>query len=116
MFPVAPGDFTVRRYSCRTDPSPSLLRREVPKILGEMADDLSDRARDVLKVVVREFIHKGDPVGSSHLSQLPDFDVSSATMRNVLAELEELGYLEKPHTSAGRVPTVQGYRFFVNSM
>lgn len=81
-----------------------------------MADDLSDRAKDVLRAVVQEFIGSGEPVGSQHLTRRGDFEVSPATMRNVLAELEELGYLEKPHTSAGRVPTDQGYRYFVDTL
>jgi heat-inducible transcriptional repressor len=67
-------------------------------------------------VVVEEFISKGEPVGSSQLTRRSEFEVSPATMRNVLAELEELGYLEKPHTSAGRVPTDLGYRFFVDTL
>jgi heat-inducible transcriptional repressor len=81
-----------------------------------MADEIDERAKDVLRVVVEEFISKGEPVGSSQLTRRGDFEVSPATMRNVLAELEELGYLEKPHTSAGRVPTDRGYRFFVDTM
>jgi heat-inducible transcriptional repressor len=81
-----------------------------------MAEELDERAKEVLKAVVQEFISKGDPVGSSHLTKRGDFEVSPATMRNVLGELEELGYLEKPHTSAGRVPTDRGYRFFVDSL
>lgn len=81
-----------------------------------MADELDDRAKDVLKAVVKEFITKGEPVGSSALARRGDFEVSPATMRNVLSELEELGFLEKPHTSAGRVPTDRGYRFFVDSL
>ncbi|MBX7100350.1 MAG: heat-inducible transcriptional repressor HrcA [Myxococcaceae bacterium] len=81
-----------------------------------MADDLNDRAKEVLRAVVQEFTTSGEPVGSQHLARRGDFEVSPATMRNVLAELEELGYLEKPHTSAGRVPTGQGYRYFVDSL
>lgn len=81
-----------------------------------MADELDDRSRDVLRAVVQEFIASGDPVGSQALTRRGEFEVSPATMRNVLSELEALGYLEKPHTSAGRVPTDQGYRFFVDSM
>lgn len=81
-----------------------------------MADELDDRARDVLRAVVQEFITSGDPVGSQQLTRRSEFEVSPATMRNVLSELEALGYLEKPHTSAGRVPTDQGYRFFVDSL
>ncbi len=81
-----------------------------------MADEIDDRTKDVLKAVVQEFITTGEPVGSNQLTRRSEFDVSPATMRNVLAELEELGYLEKPHTSAGRVPTDHGYRFFVDSL
>jgi heat-inducible transcriptional repressor len=81
-----------------------------------MAEELDERAKEVLRAVVQDFISSGDPVGSSTLTRRGDFEVSPATMRNVLAELEELGYLEKPHTSAGRVPTDQGYRFFVDSL
>ncbi|MBL8923397.1 MAG: heat-inducible transcription repressor HrcA [Myxococcaceae bacterium] len=81
-----------------------------------MPDEIDDRTRDVLKAVVQEFISTGEPVGSQQLTRRGDFEVSPATMRNVLAELEELGYLEKPHTSAGRVPTDQGYRFFVDTL
>lgn len=81
-----------------------------------MAEDIDDRAKEVLRAVVHEFISDGAPVGSSQLARRGDFEVSPATMRNVLAELEELGYLEKPHTSSGRVPTEQGYRFFVDTL
>lgn len=81
-----------------------------------MAEELDDRAQAVLRAVVQEFISSGDPVGSQQLTRRGDFEVSPATMRGVLSELEALGYLEKPHTSAGRVPTHQGYRFFVDTL
>jgi heat-inducible transcriptional repressor len=81
-----------------------------------MPDELDARAREVLRAVVQQFIASGDPVGSSQLTRTGEFEVSPATMRNVLSDLEELGYLEKPHTSAGRVPTDQGYRLFVDSL
>jgi heat-inducible transcriptional repressor len=81
-----------------------------------MSDGIDDRTREVLKAVVQEFINTGEPVGSQQLTRRAEFDVSPATMRSVLAELEELGFLEKPHTSAGRVPTDEGYRFFVDSL
>jgi heat-inducible transcriptional repressor len=79
-----------------------------------MSEELGDREKEVLRAVVQEYITTGGPVGSHHLSR--EFDVSSATLRNVLADLEELGFLEKPHTSAGRVPTDRGYRFYVDTM
>src|SRR5512134_742493 len=81
-----------------------------------MSEELGEREKEVLRAVVQEYITTGGPVGSQHLSRKPEFDVSSATLRNVLADLEELGFLEKPHTSAGRVPTDRGYRFFVDSL
>lgn len=79
-------------------------------------DELDDRSKDVLRAVVQEFISSGEPVGSQQLTRRSEFEVSPATMRNVLSELEALGFLEKPHTSAGRVPTDQGYRFFVDTL
>lgn len=74
------------------------------------------RAENVLKNLVETYIHDGQPVGSRTLSKLPQLGVSSATVRNVMADLEELGLITSPHTSAGRIPTVQGYRLFVDSM
>lgn len=79
-------------------------------------EELGDRAKDVLGAIVREYIQTGTPVGSSSLRRSSEFDVSSATLRNVMADLEALGYLEKPHTSAGRIPTDRGYRFFVDTL
>jgi heat-inducible transcriptional repressor len=77
---------------------------------------LGEREREVLRAVVQEYIATGGPVGSQQLTRRAEFDVSSATLRNVLADLEALGYLEKPHTSAGRVPTDRGYRFYVDTL
>lgn len=79
-------------------------------------DLLDERQREVLRAIVQEYISTGGPVGSSQLARRAEFEVSSATMRNVMADLEELGYLEKPHTSAGRVPTDRGYRFYVDAL
>ncbi|MGA9521502.1 MAG: heat-inducible transcriptional repressor HrcA [Myxococcaceae bacterium] len=79
-------------------------------------DLLDDRQREVLRAIVQEYISSGGPVGSSQLARRAEFDVSAATMRNVMSDLEELGYLDKPHTSAGRVPTDQGYRFYVDTL
>lgn len=79
-------------------------------------EDLGDRAKEVLRAVVQEYIASGGPVGSSHLARRPEFEVSPATLRNVLADLEELGFLEKPHTSAGRIPTDRAYRFYVDTL
>lgn len=75
---------------------------------------LDERARRVLGAIVREHIQGGEPVGSHAVARRPEVDVSSATVRAVMADLEELGFLEKPHTSAGRVPTARGYRYYVD--
>src|SRR5690242_9917494 len=79
-------------------------------------ESLDEREKEVLRAIVQEYIVTGGPVGSSQLARKAEFDVSSATMRNVMADLEELGYLEKPHTSAGRIPTDRGYRFYVDTL
>jgi len=77
---------------------------------------LDNRAENVLKNLVETYITQGQPVGSRTLSKLPELSVSSATVRNVMSDLEELGLITAPHTSAGRIPTAQGYRLFVDSM
>lgn len=74
------------------------------------------RKRKILSAVVDLYIRTGEPVGSKTISQLPDIHVSAATVRNDMAVLEELGYLEQPHTSAGRVPTFQGYRMYIEQL
>ena len=76
--------------------------------------ELSDRPRRVLATLVREYIETGEPVPSQMLAHKSGLGVSSATVRNVLAQLEDLGYVHQPHTSAGRVPTDRGYRVFVD--
>jgi heat-inducible transcriptional repressor len=75
---------------------------------------LPDRSRRLLATLVREYIESGEPVSSQVLAQQSGLGVSSATVRNVLAQLEELGYVHQPHTSAGRRPTDRGYRVFVD--
>lgn len=77
---------------------------------------LDNRAENVLKNLVETYIVQGQPVGSGTLAKLPAVDVSSATVRNVMSDLEQLGLITAPHTSAGRIPTAQGYRIFVDSL
>ena len=79
-----------------------------------MADALNERARRILASIVRDHIEGGEPVGSHAIARRPEVDCSSATVRAVMADLEALGYLEKPHTSAGRIPTARGYRYYVD--
>ena len=77
---------------------------------------LSDRKKKILKAIIDAHIAYGEPVGSKYLAQDAGLNCSSATIRNEMAELEALGLLEQPHTSAGRVPSELGYRYYVNSL
>jgi heat-inducible transcriptional repressor len=77
---------------------------------------LDDRAKALLKTLVERYIADGTPVGSRTLSRASGLDLSPATIRNVMADLEELGLIASPHTSAGRIPTARGYRLFVDTM
>ena len=77
---------------------------------------LDDRAKTLLKTLVERYIDEGQPVGSRTLSRASGLDLSPATIRNVMSDLEELGLIASPHTSAGRVPTARGYRVFVDTM
>ena len=81
-----------------------------------MAEPLTRRARDVLYALLNEFIAKGEPVGSRTLVKKYRFDLSPATIRNVLSDLEDMGYLVQPHTSAGRVPTEKAFRLFIDAL
>jgi heat-inducible transcriptional repressor len=76
--------------------------------------ELSDRSRRLLATLVREYIETGEPVSSHALARQSGLGVSSATIRNAVAQLEDAGYVHQPHTSAGRVPTDRGYRFYVD--
>ena len=78
--------------------------------------DIKDREQRILKLLVDHYIEQGTPVGSRTLSKLPGIDISAASVRNVMGDLEEMGLLKSPHTSAGRVPTSKAYRLFVDSL
>jgi heat-inducible transcriptional repressor len=78
--------------------------------------ELDERNRRVLQAVIDSYIASGAPIGSTVLVKRYDFGVSSATLRNIMAELEELGFLTHPHTSAGRIPTDIGYRYYIDSL
>lgn len=77
---------------------------------------LDNRAQTLLKALVERYIADGQPVGSRALSKISGLDLSPATIRNIMADLEEMGYVASPHTSAGRVPTPRGYRIFVDTL
>lgn len=77
---------------------------------------LSERAQTLLKALIERYIEDGQPVGSRALSRMSGLDLSPASIRNVMADLEDLGFIASPHTSAGRIPTPRGYRFFVDTL
>src|SRR5918996_1222079 len=79
-------------------------------------EPLNERAQQLLRVLIENYIREGQPVGSRVLSRESGLSLSSATVRNVMADLEELGFVTSPHTSSGRVPTDKGYRFFVDTL
>lgn len=81
-----------------------------------LAPDLSERAQHLFKRLVERYIADGQPVGSRTLARDTRLELSPATIRNVMADLEDVGLIQSPHTSAGRIPTVRGYRLFVDSM
>jgi heat-inducible transcriptional repressor len=77
---------------------------------------MDDRSKLLLKTLIERYIEEGQPVGSRTLSRFSGLDLSAATIRNVMADLEEMGFVTSPHTSAGRIPTPRGYRLFVDTM
>lgn len=78
--------------------------------------DLDPRAREVLREIILQHISNGEAIGSRTLSKCGKFQLSPASLRNVMADLEDLGFLQQPHTSAGRIPTDRGYRYFINHL
>ncbi len=78
--------------------------------------ELSERKMTILKAIVRNYLETGEPVGSRTISKYTDLNLSSATIRNEMADLEEMGYIVQPHTSAGRIPSDAGYRVYVDVM
>ena len=83
---------------------------------GRSKMELDDRKKRVLQAIVDDYVATNEPVGSKWLIERHNFQVSSATLRNDMAELEKLGFIEKPHTSAGRIPSDRGYREYVDSL
>ena len=78
--------------------------------------ELDERKKKILQAVIRNYLETGEPVGSRTISKYPDLNLSSATIRNEMSDLEEMGYILQPHTSAGRIPSDKGYRFYVDTM
>src|SRR6266576_3249864 len=79
-------------------------------------DDLDTRAREVLREIIIQHVATGEAISSRSLAKCGRFQLSPASLRNVMADLEDLGYLQQPHTSAGRVPSDRGYRFFIDHL
>lgn len=94
----------------------NLRGRAVPGLACHTIDAMDERAQTLLKALIERYIADGQPVGSRTLSRHSGLDLSAATVRNVMADLEDMGMIESPHTSAGRVPTPRGYRLFVDSL
>ena len=89
------------------------------RMVGGMAMDeieLDERKTKILDAIIRNYLETGEPVGSRTISKYTDLNLSSATIRNEMADLEELGYILQPHTSAGRIPSDKGYRFYVDHL
>lgn len=78
--------------------------------------ELDERKKKILQAVIRNYLETGEPVGSRTISKYTDLNLSSATIRNEMADLEEMGYILQPHTSAGRIPSDRGYRFYVDAL
>ena len=78
--------------------------------------ELDERKKKILQAVIRNYLETGEPVGSRTISKYTDLNLSSATIRNEMADLEEMGYILQPHTSAGRIPSDKGYRFYVDAL
>lgn len=81
-----------------------------------MAKELDDRKVTILKAIIKTYLETGEPVGSRTISKFSDLKLSSATIRNEMSDLEELGFIIQPHTSAGRIPSDKGYRFYVDQI
>src|SRR6266849_2442068 len=79
-------------------------------------DELDSRAREVLREIIMQHVATGEAISSRSLARSGRFGLSTASLRNVMADLEDAGYLAQPHTSAGRVPTDRGYRFFIDHL
>lgn len=83
---------------------------------GVMEVQLSERKIKILQAIIRNYLETGEPVGSRTISKYTDLNLSSATIRNEMSDLEEMGYILQPHTSAGRIPSDKGYRLYVDTM
>jgi heat-inducible transcriptional repressor len=111
-----PGDPVWHSVDLSAKPMTTHADHATPDASEEEARDLNQRQASILEAVVTEYIGTAEPVGSSHVASAPGVQVSSATVRSEMVALERDGYLVQPHTSAGRIPTDKGYRFFVDHL
>ena len=81
-----------------------------------MDEQLTDRKKRILKAIIKTYMETGEPVGSRTISKDADLNVSSATIRNEMSDLTDMGYIVQPHTSAGRIPSDKGYRLYVDEL
>lgn len=81
-----------------------------------MAEELNDRKKRILKAIIKNYLETGEPVGSRTISKYTDLNISSATIRNEMSDLTDMGYIVQPHTSAGRIPSDKGYRLYVDEL
>ena len=81
-----------------------------------MDEVLDERKRKILKAIIKTYMETGEPVGSRTISKYPGLNVSSATIRNEMSDLTDMGYIVQPHTSAGRIPSDKGYRLYVDEL
>ena len=93
-----------------------LIKLKKQVIKGMIVMELDERKVRILKAIVSNYLETGEPVGSRTISKLADMNVSPATIRNEMSDLEEMGYILQPHTSAGRIPSDKGYRFYVDNL
>jgi heat-inducible transcriptional repressor len=85
-------------------------------VAKEESRPLEERSREILKLIIRSYVTSGEPVGSRTLAKAMEWKLSPATIRNIMSDLEDEGYLSQPHTSAGRIPSEKGYRFYVDHL
>ena len=78
--------------------------------------EMDERKKKILKAIIKTYLETGEPVGSRTISKYPDLNVSSATIRNEMSDLTDMGYIIQPHTSAGRIPSDKGYRLYVDEL
>ncbi len=99
-----------------TQPQGVLINSQASVRKGRGRLDLDERKLKILQAIIRNYLETGEPVGSRTISKYTDLNLSSATIRNEMSDLEELGYILQPHTSAGRIPSDKGYRLYVDRM